>query len=217
MQAGVNEGRVILVNKPVGWTSFDIVNKIRYKLKVKKVGHAGTLDPLASGLLIVCTGNKTREIEQFMGMEKEYTGTLTLGATTPSHDLETEVEPAGDPSAIDPEQIKSAAAHFTGAISQVPPTYSAVKVGGKRAYLMARKGRAFDLPPRQVHIHTFEITQIDLPVVTFRIVCSKGTYIRSLARDFGDYLKVGAYLSGLCRTKIGPYRLDDASEIDAIA
>lgn len=216
MQGSVNEGRVILVNKPVGWTSFDVVNKIRYKLKVRKVGHAGTLDPLASGLLIVCTGSKTSEIEQYMGMEKEYTGTLVLGATTPSHDLETEIVPTGDPSGLDPGQIRAAAAHFTGTISQVPPAHSAVKVGGKRAYLMARQGRAVDLPPRQVHIHTFEITQIDLPVVNFRIVCSKGTYIRSLARDFGDYLKVGAYLSGLCRTRIGTYRLEDASDVGAV-
>lgn len=216
MQSIANEGRVILVNKPVGWTSFDIVNKIRYKLKVKKVGHAGTLDPLASGLLIVCTGSKTREIEQFMGMEKEYTGTFVLGATTPSHDLETEVIPAGDPSVLNVEQIMTAAAHFTGAISQVPPAHSAIKVGGKRSYLMARKGHAMELPPRQVYIGAFEITKIDLPEVTFRIVCSKGTYIRSLARDFGEYLKVGAHLSRLCRTRIGPYRLEDASEIDAI-
>lgn len=216
MQSVTKEGRVILVNKPVGWTSFDVVNKIRYKLKVKKVGHAGTLDPLASGLLIVCTGTKTREIEQFMGMEKEYTGTFVLGATTPSHDLETEVVPAGDLSALNAEQIIDAARHFTGNISQVPPAHSAIKVGGKRAYLMARKGHDVGLAPRQVVITTFEITGIDLPTIAFRVVCSKGTYIRSLARDFGEYLKVGAYLSGLCRTRIGPYRLEEASEIDAV-
>lgn len=216
MQSSTNEGRVILVNKPLGWTSFDVVNKIRYKLKVKKVGHAGTLDPLATGLLIVCTGRKTREIEKFMGMEKEYIGTLVLGATTPSYDLETEVVPAGDPSGLVPEQIMKAAAHLTGTISQIPPAHSAIKVGGKRAYAMARKGHTVDMPPRQVHVDTFEITKIDLPTVRFRIVCSKGTYIRSLARDFGEHLKVGAYLSSLCRTRIGPYRLEDASDIDGI-
>ncbi len=217
MQSRDNEGRVILVNKPVGWTSFDVVNKIRYTLKIKKVGHAGTLDPLASGLLIVCTGPKTRQIEEFMGMEKEYTGTFVLGATTPSHDLETEIVPGNDPSGLEPQQIHAASAHFTGMISQVPPAHSAVKVGGKRSYLMARKGDAVDLPPRQVHIHAFEITHIDLPRVDFRIVCSKGTYIRSIARDFGEHLGVGAYLSALCRTRIGPYLLQDATEVSAVA
>lgn len=212
-----NEGRVILVNKPVGWTSFDIVNKIRYSLKVKKVGHAGTLDPLASGLLIVCTGPRTRDIEQFMGMEKEYTGTFVLGATTRSHDLETEVEPGPDPSTLTEEQIRAAAAHFTGTISQVPPAHSAVKVGGRRSYQMARKGQSVDLPPREVHIDTFEITQIDMPRVDFRIVCSKGTYIRSIARDFGEHLQVGAYLAALCRTRIGAFLLRDAKEIGAVA
>lgn len=217
MQSRDNEGRVILVDKPVGWTSFDVVNKIRYALKIKKVGHAGTLDPLASGLLIVCTGPKTRQIEEFMGMEKEYTGTFVLGATTPSHDLETEIAPGHDPSGLQPQQIHAAAAHFTGMISQIPPAHSAVKVGGKRSYLMARKGDAVNLPPRQVHIYAFEITQIDLPRVDFRIVCSKGTYIRSIARDFGEHLGVGAYLSALRRTRIGPFLLQDATEVNAVA
>lgn len=217
IQSETNDGRVILVNKPVGWTSFDVVNKIRYALKVKKVGHAGTLDPLASGLLIVCTGSMTKKIDQYMGMEKEYTGKLILGATTQSHDLETEVIPVAEASHIEPAQIHAAASVFTGEISQVPPAHSAVKVGGKRSYAMARKGRSVDLPPRQVHIHAFDINEIELPAVHFRIVCSKGTYIRSLARDFGEHLKVGAYLAELCRTRIGPYRLEDAVEVQTIA
>jgi tRNA pseudouridine55 synthase len=216
MQPATDEGRVILVNKPLDWTSFDVVNKLRHKLKVSKAGHAGTLDPLATGLLIVCTGKKTKEIESFMGMEKEYRGKLVLGATTASHDLETEVIPAADPSAIPVGSLFEATKKFTGMILQTPPAHSAVKVGGKRSYTLARKGRSVELPSRTVEVRVFEITDVALPEVSFRVVCSKGTYIRSLVRDYGEYLNVGAYLSELCRTRIGPYRLEDASAISDI-
>jgi tRNA pseudouridine55 synthase len=191
-----------------------VVNKIRYKLKVKKVGHAGTLDPLATGLLIICTGKMTKQIESFMGMEKEYTGTFVLGSTTPSHDLETEVANVSAVDHITEQMIHDTVKHFTGIISQVPPLHSAIKVGGKRSYQMARKGKDLELKPREVEIKEFEITGIKLPEVFFRVVCSKGTYIRSLARDFGDHLKTGAYLSALSRTRIGPYKITDARSLD---
>ena len=211
-----DEGRVLLIDKPFEWTSFDVVNKLRYKLKIKKIGHAGTLDPLATGLLIVCVGRMTKRIEEFMGMEKEYTGTLVLGQTTPSHDLETEVSEKKDIGHLTEEQIRSAVVPFTGAISQLPPVHSAIRIGGKRAYSFARKGHEVTLQPREVEVRTFEITAINLPEVSFRVVCSKGTYIRSLVRDFGDSLGVGAYMSALCRTRIGPYLLRDASTIDDV-
>lgn len=211
-----DEGRVLLVDKPLDWTSFDVVNKIRKKLGIKKVGHAGTLDPLATGLLIICTGKKTREIEQYMGLDKTYTGTIVLGAESPSGDLETEPVPVADPSNLTAEQIHEAARAFTGPISQVPPAHSAVKVGGKPAYILARKGKSVELKPRTVVIHEFEITAINLPEVSFHVRCSKGTYIRSLVRDFGAHLKVGAYLSSLRRTRIGDFRIEDAATIDAI-
>jgi tRNA pseudouridine55 synthase len=204
------EGRLLLINKPYDWTSFDVVNKLRYKLKVKKVGHAGTLDPLATGLLIICTGKMTKRIEEFMGLEKEYTGTFVIGQTTPSFDLETEVTEALDLSAVTENAIRSTAASLTGKLDQLPPIHSAIKVGGKRAYQFARSGKPLELQPRPVEISLFEITGIDLPKVDFKIVCSKGTYIRSIARDFGVGLGVGAYLSDLCRTRIGPYLLSDA-------
>jgi tRNA pseudouridine55 synthase len=210
------EGKVMLINKPLEWTSFDVVNKLRYKLKIKKIGHAGTLDPLATGLLIICVGKMTKRIEEFMGMEKEYTGTFVLGKTTSSHDLETEVVDAGDTSTITPEKLKAAAEKFTGKISQLPPMHSAIKIGGKRAYEFARKGQEVELQPREIDVTAFEITGVMLPEVTFRIVCSKGTYIRSLARDFGQALETGAYLSQLCRTRIGPYLLKDALTLDEV-
>jgi len=208
--------RVLLVNKPYQWTSFDVVNKLRYKLKIKKIGHAGTLDPLATGLLIICTGKMTKRIEEFMGLEKEYTGKFVLGKTTPSHDLETEVSEERDASTITPEQIHAATKPLTGNISQLPPQHSAIRIGGKRAYQFARKGKEIELKLRDVEVREFEITGIQMPEASFRIVCSKGTYIRSIARDFGDALGVGAYLTDLCRTRIGDFKLEDALSIDEI-
>lgn len=217
MDATSDESRVLLVDKPLGWTSFDVVNKIRRKLGLKKVGHAGTLDPLATGLLIICTGKKTRDIEQFMGLDKTYTGTMVLGAESPSFDLETTPVPVADPFSLREDQIHDATLSFTGSIMQVPPAHSAVKVQGKPAYRMARQGKPVDLKPRSVYIHAFEITGINLPEISFSVTCSKGTYIRSLVRDFGAHLKVGAYLSGLRRIRIGDFRIEDATTIDAIA
>lgn len=211
------EGRVLLINKPYEWTSFDVVNKLRYKLKMKKIGHAGTLDPLATGLLIICTGKFTKRIEEFMGLEKEYTGTFVIGQTTPSFDLETEVSEAKDISHLRETDLLEAARAQTGKINQLPPLHSAIKIGGKRAYKFARAGQEVELQPRLVEISTFEITGISGAEVHFRIVCSKGTYIRSIARDFGEKLGVGAYLSHLCRTRIGPYLLTDAKSIDDIS
>jgi tRNA pseudouridine55 synthase len=208
------EGRVLLVNKPLEWTSFDVVNKLRYRLKIKKIGHAGTLDPLATGLLIVCVGKMTKRIEEFMGLEKEYTGTMILGQTTPSHDLETPVSEMKDISHLTELQIRAAALPLTGKISQLPPIHSAIRIGGKRAYAYARKGHDIELQPREVEVREFEIQNITLPEITFRVVCSKGTYIRSLVRDFGERLGVGAYMSALCRTRIGPFLLEDAINID---
>jgi tRNA pseudouridine55 synthase len=210
------EGRVILINKPLKWTSFDAVNKLRYILKMKKIGHAGTLDPLATGLLIICTGKFTKRIEEFMGMEKEYTGTFVIGQTTPSYDLETEVSEKKDISKITSGNIQVTTTSLTGKISQLPPMHSAIRVGGKRAYHFARDGKEIKLEPRDVEIKEFEITKINLPEVQFRIVCSKGTYIRSIARDFGITLGVGAYLSELCRTRIGNFKLEDAVSFEDI-
>jgi len=210
------DGTVLLVNKPLEWTSFDVVNKLRYTLQTKKIGHAGTLDPLATGLLIICTGKMTKRIDEFQGMEKEYTGTLTLGQTTPSYDLETEPSPAVDITGISEDQVKVAAQTFVGAIQQVPPAHSSIKVGGKRSYELARKGVAIELKPRTVNINVFEITQCRFPHVDFRVVCSKGTYIRSLAHDLGIKLGVGAHLSALCRTRIGMFELGKAETIDEI-
>lgn len=211
-----NEDRVILIDKPLEWTSFDVVNKLRKKLKIKKIGHAGTLDPLATGLLILCTGKMTKRIDEYQAQEKEYTGQLVIGQTTPSHDLETPVSEAKDIAHITDELITSAALKFTGMIDQIPPIHSAIKIDGKRAYKLARKGMEPELKPRSVLVSEFEITSIELPIVRFRIVCSKGTYIRSIARDFGEELGVGAYLSKLCRTRIGQFQLKDALTIDAV-
>jgi tRNA pseudouridine55 synthase len=211
------EGRMLLVNKPLEWTSFDVVNKIRFKLKTKKVGHAGTLDPLATGLLIVCVGKMTKRIDEFMGLEKEYTGSFTLGQVTASFDLETPVEETRDIAHITEEMINEATRPFLGRVQQLPPAHSAIKIRGKRAYEMARKGQPVELMPREVEINAFDITDIEFPRVLFRIVCSKGTYIRSIARDFGEALGVGAHLSSLCRTRIGPYTLKQAIEINDVA
>lgn len=211
-----NQDRILLVNKPLTWTSFNVVNKLRYKLKNKKIGHAGTLDPLATGLLILCTGKMTKRIEEFQGQEKEYTGKFIIGQTTPSFDLETEVSEAQDISSIHMEEIISATKKLTGIIDQTPPAHSAIWVNGKRSYDLVRAGKEVELKSRQVIVHEFEITKIEKPEIHFRIVCSKGTYIRSLARDFGEALHVGAYLGELCRTRIGKFRLEDAKDIDEI-
>lgn len=208
--------RVLLINKPLQWTSFDVVNKLRYKLKMKKIGHAGTLDPLATGLLIICTGKMTKRIEEFMGLEKEYTGKIVIGQTTPSHDLETEVSAPVDVSHITLENIRVAAGQLTGKIQQIPPAHSAIKIGGKRAYAFARKGKNPELKPREVEVNAFDIVSYEQPVIAFRIVCSKGTYIRSLVRDLGEKLGVGAYLSQLCRTRIGPYKLADSLTLEEV-
>jgi tRNA pseudouridine55 synthase len=208
-----DEGRLLLINKPLEWTSFDVVNKLRRILKIKKIGHAGTLDPLATGLLIVCVGKMTKKIEQFMGLEKEYTGTFVIGQTTPSHDLETQVSEPQDISSITANQVHVAAKSFMGIIDQLPPLHSAIKIDGKRAYKFARKGKEVELKKRSVEIKEFEITSIQFPLLSFRIVCSKGTYIRSIARDLGEMLGVGAYLSQLCRTRIGEYKLENAMNI----
>ena len=209
------EGELLLINKPYKWTSFDVVGKIRNALKPQKlkVGHAGTLDPLATGLLIICTGKLTKQIDTFQAEEKEYTGTMVLGATTPSYDMETGVDQTFDISHITPEQIHQTTVQFIGDIQQYPPAHSAVKVNGERLYEKARRGEEVELRLRNVTVSQFEITRVDLPEVDFRIVCSKGTYIRSLVNDFGRALNNGAYLSELCRTRSGNFRLDDAFEV----
>jgi len=206
-------GEVFLINKPLEWTSFDVVKKVRNALRIKKVGHAGTLDPLATGLLIVCAGKMTKQIEGFMGQEKEYTGTFVLGATTESFDLEKPVVSIADPSCITLEQLKEAVVNLTGTLLQIPPMHSAIKVDGKRVYASARLGIEVQLNPRQVEVREFEICRFENNEVDFRITCSKGTYIRSLARDLGVGLGVGAYLKTLCRTRIGNYSLNDAKEV----
>ena len=216
MEKSEDPGRILLINKPLQWTSFDVVNKLRYKLKIKKIGHAGTLDPLATGLLIICVGKMTKRIEEFMGQEKEYTGKFILGKTTVSHDLETPVTTNNDISHVTSHAILETSKKFIGRISQLPPQHSAIRIKGKRAYEFAREGREIELSPREVTVSAFDIVNIQLPEVSFRIVCSKGTYIRSLARDFGNALRVGAYLSELCRTRIGEFKLADASTVDQI-
>lgn len=210
------DGIVLLVNKALEWTSFDVVNKLRYALHTKKIGHAGTLDPLATGLLIICTGKMTKQIETFQGAEKEYTGTMVLGQTTPSFDLETLPTTPVDISSISERMVHDAAKTFLGSIEQVPPAHSSVKVNGKRAYELARKGKEVELKPRKVQITEFEITACRFPEVDFRVVCSKGTYIRSLAHDMGTRLGVGGHLSALCRTRIGKYSLAEAETVEEI-
>jgi tRNA pseudouridine55 synthase len=209
------EGQLLLVNKPYKWTSFDVVGKIRnaFKPLKLKVGHAGTLDPLATGLLIICTGKMTKQIDTFQAEEKEYTGTFTLGATTPTYDLESEPEQKLPIEHITEDQIREATKRFTGDIQQYPPAHSAVKIDGERLYEKARRGEEVELRVRNVTISEFEITRIELPEVDFRVVCSKGTYIRSLADDFGKALDNGAYLSRLRRTRSGDFKSEDAWEI----
>ena len=214
------EGAVLPVNKPYKWTSFDVVNKIRSALKPHKikVGHAGTLDPLATGLLIVCTGKLTKQTEQYQAEEKEYTGTLVLGATTPSFDLETDIEKNYPTEHLNEKQIHQAATLFIGNIEQYPPAHSAVKVNGERLYTKARQGEEIELPKRTVTIKAFEITRINLPEVDFRVICGKGTYIRSLVSDFGKELQSGAYLAKLTRTRSGNFLLQNTFELkDLIA
>lgn len=209
-------GEILLINKPLDWTSFDVVKKVRNTIRVKKVGHAGTLDPLATGLLILCTGKFTKRIDEIQGQEKEYTGIIRLGETTPSYDRETEVTETKDISHLTEDEIKAAAQTFVGTIDQIPPIYSAVQIDGKRAYDLARKGKDVELKSRSVTIQAFDITSINGPEVTFKVICSKGTYIRSLAHDLGQKLGVGGHLSKLERTRIGEYKLEDALTIEDI-
>ena len=208
------EGTMLLINKPIGWTSFDIVKKLRNTFKINKIGHAGTLDPLATGLLIICTGKKTKTISHYQELNKVYTGQLVLGKTTPSIDLETPFDSLASYDHVTETAIFELAEAFTGYITQIPPAYSAIKSKGVRAYKKAREGSQLVLQSREVTINNFTITAINLPSINFEITCSKGTYIRSIIRDFGEKLKTGAYLSELCRTHIGPYSLNTAYEIE---
>lgn len=213
------QGEVLLIDKPYQWTSFDVVSKIRNALKPKKlkVGHAGTLDPLATGLLIVCTGRKTKSIDQYQAQEKEYTGTFVLGATTASYDLETVPEKCHGLEGLTEESIRAARTSFIGDIAQYPPAHSAVKMGGERLYEKARRGEIVELKARPVSIREFDIIKVELPEVHFRVVCSKGTYIRSLAHDFGQALGVGAYLSALRRVRSGDFHVDGAHHVMDLA
>lgn len=210
------EGQILLIDKPLTWSSFQAVNKLKYILKRKydlpkkfKIGHAGTLDPLATGLLIICTGKFTKRIAEIQGQAKEYTGTFTVGATTPSYDLETDVDATFPTEHITAQLIDETLQQFIGEIDQKPPIFSAIKKDGKRLYEHARAGEEVEIASRKTTVHGFEITRIELPEIDFRVVCSKGTYIRSLAFDFGKALNSGAYLSLLRRTKIGDYTVDD--------
>jgi tRNA pseudouridine55 synthase len=213
-------GQVLLIDKPLTWTSFQVVNKLRWEIRQRfnikkiKVGHAGTLDPLATGLLIICTGKQTKEIHIYQGQIKEYTGTITLGATTPSYDLETEINQTFSTEHITEDLLKETTKQFIGDIQQKPPIFSAIKKDGKRLYELARKGETTEINARTVTVSKFEITNINLPQVDFKVVCSKGTYIRSLAFDFGNALKSGAHLSALRRTKIGDFSVDKASSVN---
>ena len=212
----LKEGQILLIDKPLEWSSFQAVNKLkwailkRFKLKKIKIGHAGTLDPLASSLLVICTGKITKKIPEFQGQEKEYTGTITLGGTTPSYDLETAISDYFPIDHLTNDLILDTTNKFIGTIQQRPPVFSALKKDGKRLYEMAREGKEVEVPLRTVVISTFEITRIELPEVDFRVVCSKGTYIRSLAFDFGRALESGGFLSALRRTRIGNFNVSDA-------
>lgn len=207
-------GQVILIDKPVNWTSFNVVSRVRRLTKVKKVGHAGTLDPLATGLLIVCTGKKTKEISEYQAQRKKYTGIITLGKSSPSMDLATEITEKVLPDDLSEEKILSARNKFLGNIEQVPPMFSALKHKGKALYKLARAGKDVERAPRQVEIYSFDITKIDLPDIHFEIACSKGTYIRVIADDFGKELCCGGVLSLLRRTEIGDYKVADAFDLD---
>ncbi len=213
-------GQLILIDKPLTWTSFDVANKLKHACKFKKIGHAGTLDPLATGLLILCTGKMTKQIDQYQAQEKEYTGTLVLGKTTPSVDLETEFDSEFVTDGITPEQIQEAARQLTGDITQIPPIYSAIRVNGERLYERARRGETADsveggIKSRSVTVSVFEVDANHFPAVDFRIVCTKGTYVRSLVRDLGLLLNNGAHMSALRRTRIGDFWVDDAQTLDS--
>lgn len=211
-------GQVVLIDKPLGWSSFQAVNKLKWAIRKKfglkkfKIGHAGTLDPLATGLLIICTGKFTKKINEFQGQEKEYTGIIALGATTPSYDLETEVDNTYATNHITPQLIEEATHKFIGEIEQAPPVFSALKKDGKRLYELAREGKSVEIAKRKVTVRTFVITRIDDLKVHFRISCSKGTYIRSIAHDFGKELGSGGHLMALRRTKIGGFNVDKAQD-----
>ena len=207
------DGEVILINKDYKWTSFDVVKKIRNTIGIKKVGHAGTLDPLATGLLIICTGKKTKELHDFQNLPKEYTGQFYLGATRPSHDKETEINERYSLENISNEKIYNIANKFKGKIKQKPPSYSAIRKGGKRLYEFARQGEKVLTEPREVEVMEFEISEISLPLISFKLKCSKGFYVRSLARDLGKALECGAYLDSLVRTAIGDYRIENALSV----
>ena len=221
-ETSVIEGELLLIDKPLNWTSFQVVNKIRWELKNKfgikklKVGHAGTLDPLATGLLLVCTGKMTKKISEIQALVKEYTGTFTLGATTPSYDLETPIDGTFPIDHLDDNALKEVINQFTGVVDQYPPVFSAIKKDGKRLYEYARKGEEIKINSRQIEILVFELTKIKLPTIDFYVKCSKGTYIRSLANDYGKALGSGAHLSSLRRTAIGLHRIEDAYTIEQI-
>jgi len=209
-----DKGEVFFIDKPYEWTSFDVVKKIRGKLRIKKVGHAGTLDPLATGLLIVCAGKATKKINEYQELGKTYIGKLVLGKTTPSVDLETEFDSESDYSSITLDQVKDAAQRLTGDIMQIPPIYSAIKVGGERAYKIARRKEDAKLDPRPVSVPIFDVDSTNFPEVEFKIQCSKGTYIRSLVRDLGEDLGCGAYMSELKRTAIGEFSIENAYALE---
>ncbi|MEE9448766.1 MAG: tRNA pseudouridine(55) synthase TruB [Ignavibacteriaceae bacterium] len=207
-------GEVLLIDKPHSWTSFKVVNRIRRAISARRVGHAGTLDPTATGLLILCTGKKTKEIYKYQDLNKTYSGIITLGLTSPSMDAETETKAHPIPEKLDEEQINIVSDQFLGEVSQIPPMYSALKVDGQKLYKLARKGKTVKREPRRITIYSFDILKIDLPDVYFEISCSKGTYIRVIANDFGEKLGCGGILSNLRRTKIGEYSVNDALKVD---
>lgn len=210
------EGKVLLIDKPFEWTSYDVIRKLRKIINLKKIGHAGTLDPLATGLLIVCTGKFTKKINEYMAQEKEYTGTITLGAITPTYDFESEPQDFKSLDGITEEMVRDTTQQFTGEILQTPPIHSAIKQNGKPVYLLARKGVEVILEPRKITIKEFEISNIDLPIISFKAVCSTGTYIRSLANDFGAALGCGGYLSKLRRTRIGNFKVEDGMTMEEL-
>jgi tRNA pseudouridine55 synthase len=220
-EADFKTGQVLLIDKPLNWTSFQVVNKLRWEIRQRfsikkiKVGHAGTLDPLATGLLILCTGKFTKKISEYQAQTKEYTGVITLGATTPSYDLESEIDQTYSIAHLSEEMIHETALQFVGEQNQRPPIFSALKKDGKRLYELARAGETAEIPARKIQIDAFEITRISMPDVHFRVVCSKGTYIRSLAYDFGKALESGGHLSALRRTKIGDFSVEDSMGIES--
>jgi tRNA pseudouridine55 synthase len=216
LSLNLEDGEIILVNKPLNWTSFDIVARVRAMFEVKKIGHAGTLDPRATGLLILCTGKMTKQIDQFIGLDKEYTGIIELGAITKSFDTETELYDKKEVNTITKDEIEIVIKSFVGIQQQLPPMYSAIKMNGRRLYKDARKGKDVERATREITIKEFEMTSYDAPEVKFRVVCSKGTYIRSLANDIGEKLGCGAYLKQLHRTRIGQFHVEDALPVEQL-